>query len=465
MTTLHRHSILVVDDDEMVRDFISDVLEDQHYAVTVASKVHEAKTLSSQKEFDLCITDIQMDDGSGFEIAHDFNLHHPQTPILLMTAYIDDEKIRRAETYNIASFLTKPFTDDQIRTSVSLCLRRKKEDRPVAPPSRDNLGLIGSSPYMVGLRRHIRQIARSDLPILVLGPSGSGKELIVRAIHRCSDRNVHQIHVVNCAAIPAHLEEAELFGSVKGAFTGADRNRPGIICSADQSTLFLDEIGDLSLATQSKLLRAIEYGEIQRIGEPLPKKVNVRYIAATNKDLEKMVEAKTFRHDLYYRLKGFVVSTRNLREHAEDIPDLIAFFIGKFRKGENPNAITREALHYLANQPWKGNVRELAYVIHLLCHHCRTSPRITPSALELIFNEPVSKKEAWIDSYKDAKNRVVKNFEQRFFIRLLQKYQGNISHASREANINRSNFIKKLKMLDIDPDHYRRSPSLETSDG
>jgi len=458
-------SVLIVDDDSIVRDFLSDVLEDEDFTVTTAESVSQAKVASKKGPYDMVITDIQMDDGSGFEVAREFNINHPGTAVMLITAYIDDEKIQEAKELNISSFLTKPFTDDQIRTSVNLCLQQQESAGGFQTDSdEENLGIIGQSAYIQDIRDQVRRVALGDIPVLVLGPSGTGKEVIVHAIHHLSQRGDKSMRVVNCAAIPKHLEEAELFGTTRGAYTGATRDRPGIIMDADGSTLFLDEIGELSLGTQAKLLRVIDNEEILRIGETVPRKVSIRVLCATNRDLEEMVKTKAFREDLFYRLKGYVIRTQPLTEHVEDIPYLVHHFI-KCEAGENaPKGISRDAMAYLTNHDWNGNIRELKQVVRLLCHHAGNAPRINIATIETVLNKPFKIDTGFALSYKKSKERVLREFEMEFFTRLLQKYQGNVSSAAREAQLDRSNIMKKLKYLEINPDTFRKQNSEDDSE-
>ena len=294
-----------------------------------------------------------------------------------------------------------------------------------------------------------------EFPVLIQGPSGSGKEIVANAIHKCSLRTHYPIVTINCAAIPKHLEESEFFGHAKGAFTGAYRDKSGIITAADKSTLFLDEVGELSLGVQAKLLRVLENGEFLRIGETKQRKVDIRLITSTNQNLKEMVKQGSFREDLYFRL-GIIITTKPLSEHKEDIPVIVKYFINKNvpRHPNSPGQITSGAMAYLVENQWQGNIRELKQNINLLCHMGAGKKRINITDIKSVLEQKVSDIHSY-ESYASEKSKVLKEFETEYFTKLLKKYSGNISQAAKASDMHRPNLIKKLKGLGINQGDFR----------
>jgi transcriptional regulator with PAS, ATPase and Fis domain len=260
---------------------------------------------------------------------------------------------------------------------------------------------------------------------------------------------------INCAAIPKDLEESEFFGHIKGAFTGAIRDKNGIIFAADKSTLFLDEVAELSAGVQAKLLRVLENGEFLRIGETTPRTVDIRIIAATNRSLTQMVDAGAFRQDLYFRL-GMTIRTVPLAEHPEDIPEIIRDLVTEIhaRDARYPDRLTSEAMACLVKREWQGNVRELKQAIQVLCQTAVGKHRVNATDIEAVLDGTCASSdgEAW---YSDEKSKVLQEFELDYFSRLLKKYSGNLSQAAKASGMHRPNLIKKLKCLGIEPDSYR----------
>lgn len=452
--------LLIVDDEEMIREYVEEALSLSDYCIYTADNIFDAKKKMAQENIDLLITDIQMNDGSGIDLVRDFRVTNPQVPTIIITGYPKTKYIKFIEDMEVDAFLTKPFSPDQIRYSVLKGLEKRKreiENEDIAELSNKNseLGLAGTSGYMFKLRKKIRDLAMGSFPVLIQGPTGTGKDIIANAIHACSSRRKNHIVTINCAAIPDHLEEAEFFGYKKGAFTGAYTDRNGIIAAADKSTLFLDEIGDLSPSVQAKLLRVLENKEFMRIGETVSHRVDIRIVTATNKNLKEMVEKGTFREDLYFRL-GIIVTTKPLLDHSEDIPVLIKSFINKIRGDDCrcPGHITAEAMTTLVDHTWSGNIRELKQKISLLCHVAAGKKRINIEDVDAVF-EKRTNGICCNDSYMDEKSKILHEFEIDFFTKLLKKYSGNISHASKASGMHRPNLIKKLKGLEIIADEFR----------
>lgn len=450
--------VLIVDDDEMMLGYIKEALSS--YSLYTAGNIQEAKQIAQNETVDLLITDIKMKGGSGIDLIRDFRSEYPTIPTIIITGYPNNEYIKTVEEMEVDTFLTKPFSPRQIRYTVLKGLeKRKRETENLKMDSLADgnvgLGLVGISQYISKLRKKIQDLARGEFPVLIQGPSGTGKEIVANAVHSCSSRKKNPIVTINCPAIPKDLEESEFFGHTRGAFTGAYSDRNGIIAAADNSTLFLDEVAELSLRVQAKLLRVLENGEYLRIGETAPRKVNIRLITATNRNLKEMTEQGAFREDLYFRL-GIMVNTKPLMEHKEDIPVLVKHFVNmNFQSGSRyPNQITSDAMAYLVGNRWQGNVRELKQTVNHLCNTAIGKKRINIIDVNSIFGKKVVEicdKEF----YSSEKSKVIKEFEIDYFTKLLKKYSGNISQAAKAAGMHRPNLIKKLKSLGISPGDFR----------
>jgi len=317
----------------------------------------------------------------------------------------------------------------------------------------NNFGLIGVSSYIISLRNRIVDVATGNFPIHIEGPSGTGKEIIAQAIHNNSNQKSKQIVSINCAAISESLQESELFGHTKGSFTGAYTDHQGLIQKANNSSLFLDEIGEISLNMQSKLLRVLDTGEFLPIGQTTPVKAVLRIISATNKNLQLMVSENSFRSDLFYRLKGATIKTEALVSHKEDIPYLTDYFLSL---QTDPKPIDDEAISFLMSYDWPGNIRELKYVIEVINHASTNKSTITASTVASVLNINNSERlNVHPLSFKEEKSKVVTVFELSYFSNLLFITKGNVSQASRIAKMYRTNFSKKLKELNIDLSQFR----------
>ena len=394
-----RYSILVVDDEPAFRLFVSTVLRDAGYEVRAAQNGAEALTLLGARHFHLVLTDLKMPDVSGIEILEAVRRDSPETPVILITAFGTIESAVEATRKGAADYLLKPLKDpEELRRVVGRALHeRRLEDAVAAQDGReaagDDAGIVGQSPALRRVLDLARSVAPSATTVLITGESGTGKELIARAIHRWSPRAEGPFVAVNCAALPDALLESEIFGHERGAFTGAVAQRRGRFELAHGGTLFLDEIGDLSPATQAKLLRVLQEGTFERLGGTRTLKVDVRIVAATNKDLEQAVKAGRFREDLYYRLNVITLTVPPLRERPEDIPLLAQHFLRRHaqRDARNIEGLTREALDLLAAYDWPGNVRELENVIErgvVLARDPWIGPRDLPEAISRVAPEP-----------------------------------------------------------------------------
>ena len=363
--------VLIVDDDEGHAEALAEWLEIDGYACTLAHSGEAGIAKLGEETFDAVLTDLKMRDKSGLEVLRESKSLQPDAAVLLITGHGSVETAVDAMRSGAADYLQKPVNGAELRTRLARAiearnLRRDNLELRKQLDERFGLaGLVGHSPQMQRVFSIVRQVAGTTATVLVLGESGTGKELVARAVHGNSPRRERNFVAVNCAALSEGLIESELFGHVKGAFTGAVSAKEGRIVHADGGTLFLDEVGDMPLLTQAKLLRVLETREVLPVGGNTPRKVDVRLVAATNRDLRAMVKDGTFREDLLFRLQVVVIDLPPLRDRAGDIPLLIDHFIGELSRqhGRTLRGITPEARTALLRYAWPGNVRELRNVV------------------------------------------------------------------------------------------------------
>jgi len=364
-------TILVIEDKESMLDMLKQTLEAEGYRVIAAKDGAEGIKKLSDERIGLVLTDLKLPKKDGFEILTAAKEDNPLLPVIVMTAFGTIETAVKAVKQGAYDFLAKPFDTEHLLVLIKRALdtyRIASENILLREENADKLGLpkiIGKSVQLQEITAKIQKVSPTNATVFLHGESGTGKELFARAIHHLSPRKDAPFLAINSAAIPRELLESELFGYERGAFTGAEARKLGRLEVADKGTVFLDEIGDMDLALQSKLLRVLQEQVIERVGGGKPIKIDVRVIAATNKDIVKAVEAKLFREDLFYRLNVFPINIPPLRERREDIPPLAAHFLKKYstevRKG--PLTISDEAMDILMKSPWKGNIRELENVI------------------------------------------------------------------------------------------------------
>jgi DNA-binding NtrC family response regulator len=456
MVPENKPNILIVDDEEMCLDMMAEALEDDRTMdISSAGTAWEARELVKENNYDLLITDFRLKEGDSIPLIKYFHTTCPNSSILVVTAYPEKETLKYLTECGVLSLLVKPFSVTQLRYTVYQALetRLSSSQKPdISSMSEENiLGLVGCSPHIKELRKRIFQLGPGNFPVLIQGDSGTGKEIIAYGIHECSTRQNNPMVTVNCAAIPRQLEESEFFGHTRGAFTGAQTSKMGYIATANNSTLFLDEIAELSLDVQAKFLRVLDSGEYLRIGETQPRKVDIRIISATNRKLDEMVDNNTFRRDLYFRLKGVEITTIPLAEIKEDIPGLIDHFISKSINNANMKYITRDAMEVLKSYNWPGNVRELKHVVEYLCTLASNVARIDSSIVESVLNITPSNS-FWVPPYHEAKRR----FESKYFTEVLEQSKGNTAKAARIMGLQRPSLIRKLKDLNIDPTKFKK---------
>jgi len=376
---MSKGQVLVVDDEATQRDILRTILTAEGYRVETAASAAEALVKSSRTRFDLVLTDLRMPGADGLSLVGQLTKEDPPTLVVLMTAYGSMDSAEQAVKQGAFDYLTKPLGREDLLLTVGRAFERIRviqENRLLRQQLGERFragGIMGSHYRMLEVFDKIHKVSGSNSTVLIAGESGTGKELIARAIHRHSPRKDRPFVAVSCAAIPETLIESELFGYEKGAFTGALSRRQGLFEAADKSTLLLDEIGELNVNLQAKVLRALQEREIRRVGAREGVKVDVRIIAATNKDLEQEVRRGTFREDLYYRLNVMTVTLPPLRERSTDIPQLAEHFVARAcaEAGRPPMSITTEAMRLLLSYHWPGNVRQLDTVLQravLLSH-------------------------------------------------------------------------------------------------
>jgi DNA-binding NtrC family response regulator len=363
-----RRTLLIVDDDTPMRQMLGSLFREQGFAVSEAESVGAALELASDTEFDAVLSDIKMPGKSGIEMVGELRRIRPETPVVLMTAFGSIDSAVEAMRAGAFDYITKPFEPEAVLLTLERAIERRalEEENRRLRRAVDQTGsfgdLIGESPAMHEIFALIRKIAHTRSSVLITGESGTGKEVVARTLHYHGARADKPFVPINCAAIPEGLLESELFGHVRGAFTGAHSSKRGLFEKAHGGTLFLDEIGDMGQGLQSKLLRVLQDGEIRPVGGTQSVEVDVRIISATNRDLEAAMQAGDFREDLFYRLNVIPIEIPPLRERPEDIPALADAFVLKHSMGRR-RTISPEAMDHLKSCSWKGNARELENVL------------------------------------------------------------------------------------------------------
>ncbi len=467
-------TVLLVEDDASIALVITAALEAEGFRVTHCDSIAERDRLIAGQRFAALVTDVMLTDGDGIETIGTVRAAAPDMPIIILSAQNTLDTAVRASDTGAFEYFPKPFDIDElartVRQAVGSASRGGEagEDAPVA-----GLPLVGRSAPMQAVYRMITRVLRNDLTVLVLGESGTGKELVAEAIHQLGHRKDGPFVAVNTAAIPAELIESELFGHEKGAFTGAVARHIGKFEQANGGTLFLDEIGDMPMQAQTRLLRALQSGSVRRVGGREEIKVDVRIVAATNRDLEPMIAAGTFREDLFYRLNVVPITLPPLRERADDIPALARHFL-HLAAGEGlpRHQLSDEASALLSRQPWRGNVRELRNFIYRLALLAREDAIDADSVASLLQQAVRSDGEGggaldlagavveWLAVNRPAPGTVydaaLAAFERPLFIEALRETQGNQLRAAQLLGINRNTLRKRLSDLAIDPGEVHR---------
>jgi DNA-binding NtrC family response regulator len=455
---MDKFKALVVDDEASVCEAMKAILEREGIDVISTTSSVAAVDMVRKNSFDLIVSDFKMPVMDGFQFYEKVREIDTESIFIIITAFGTIQAAVDAVKKGIYDYIPKPFTPDEVRIPIRRALEKKRLEmenivlRTQIETRYSFQNIIGNSPEIRETFRVMRHAASSESNVLVTGESGTGKELVARAIHSNSVRARRKFVTVNCGAIPDGLIESELFGHIKGSFTSAIADKRGLVEEADKGTLFLDEIGELSPPLQVKLLRVLQEGEFTRIGEIQPRTVNVRVIAATNKDLKKAIADKNFREDLFYRLNVIPIELPPLRRRKEDIPLLVNHFIDKHKNKapeKNITGIDKDAVQALLNYHFPGNVRELENSIEYAIAFT-TGPVVQKDDLpKYILEEKKLSQDAQkipIMPLKDAKSQ----FEKSLIIAALIESDGNISEAARLLNVHRQNLQQKIRLLGID---------------
>jgi DNA-binding NtrC family response regulator len=439
-------SILVVDDEPSIVDFIHTTLSKNGYEVEAHCDPREALKNIRAKAFDLAIIDINMPGINGVEFSRRLMETSHSTEIVIITGVPDEHNLDPCLRMGLTQFLFKPFNEAQLFYSVYAALhfkRLKNAFVEAASTSRKGCGFVGVSMSSRDIREAVLSLANLDIPVLILGKSGTGKEIIARDIHSNSSRKIFM--PINCAVLGS-LAETELFGHASGAFTGAIKSTKGYIGSAEGGTLFFDEVGELPIEVQAKLLRFLDNGEYSKVGDAKILKVDVRILAATNQDLEKMCQEGRFRKDLYYRLSASIIQTTPLDERKADIPPLIWHFLDLFGTAKNITyEIYADAASLLVEQDWPGNVRQLKQTLYKISQMA-TSRKISLADVRRVLGESEN---VPMLTYKQAKDQLLDQFDRDYLLKTIYLSQGSLQQALEISGMHKKNFYTKLKELGL----------------
>src|SRR4051812_43585261 len=464
-TTQSTARLLLVDDDEAACRLLSEVLERDSYRVVSALSADEAVArLEDEGPFDAVLTDLRMPQRSGLDLLRFLRNRDPDALVLVLTAFGDAAAAAEAIRAGAYDFISKPYDISRLRETLGRALGRRQIARRsptdgVSPASDvgDSLALVGHSPAIIEVMKTVARVAASHATVLVLGETGTGKELVARTVHRYSDRASRRFVAVNCSALAEGLLESELFGHVRGAFTGAAGPRPGLFREADRGTLFLDEIGDISPALQARLLRALQEHEIVPVGSEAPVRVDVRVIAATHRDLDTLVRQQRFRDDLLYRLKVVTLQLSPLRERRQDIPLLMDQFLRELtaRHSRGPVAVDPEAQRRLLGYDWPGNIRELQNVLEramVLAEQDVIGPEHLPPEVRPPEGAPPSE-EPQPAGPADLRAGLpsLEEVERHHVMRVLQATGGSREEASRILGISRRTLTRMVQRWGLPP--------------
>lgn len=445
--------ILVVDDDVNLLELLKIRLESSDYEVVTASDEEKALNRMREHIINLAVVDLQLDSKDGIVLMKELHAINPEMPVIILTAYGSIDSAVEAIKMGAYNYLTKPFDHRELLLQIENALKNTMLTREIKrlqgllSEKYDFRNIIGKSAKMQSVLEQVSLVSQTDSTVFIHGESGTGKELIAKTIHLASSRKDHPFLAINCAAIPETLLESELFGYEKGAFTGAFKSSGGLLVQADKGTVFLDEIGDMPLATQVKLLRFLQERQFYPVGSLTPVEVDVRVVVATNKDLKAMMEEGTFREDLFYRIHVIPILIPPLRERKEDIPMLVEHFLKKLCQQTNKviQGVSHPAMQKLMLHDWPGNVRELEntieYAVAMSRYDILTEDLVLPSSP----SEP-------LQPLRESKAK----FERKYLISLLELTRGNVSKAAQLAGKYRADLYNLLKKYNIRPEDFKK---------
>jgi DNA-binding NtrC family response regulator len=456
--------ILVVDDELNICQSCTKILAKLDYDVSYALNGYDALKMMDKEPFDVILTDLKMSSLGGMEVLRRVKDAYPDTIVIVMTGYASVSSAVEVMKMGALDYLPKPFTPDELRAIVRQAVAEReirRQNQQLQKQKRTALShqLIGNSSKIKQVITMIQKVAPTDSNVLIYGESGTGKELVARAVHANSRRSESVFFAVDCGTLSSSLLESELFGHVKGAFTGAQSNKDGILKLADQGTVFLDEISNISQTVQSKLLRFLETREFLPLGSTTPIRVNLRLIFATNKNLKEMVEAGTFREDFYYRIYVYPIMLPPLKDRRMDILPIAYHFLRQFCQsmGKAISGFDDEVSRRLTEYSWPGNVRQLRNAIEravILCDRDRVSLRDFPDLRELeeiedlIENIPATNEELKRVK-KQVRDKAISKVEKNFILNALEKFDWNVTRAAKHVGMQRSNFHNLMKKHNI----------------
>ncbi len=459
--------ILIVDDEKDMLVLLKRIIEEKtNHIVETEYDPLKVVALLRKQQFDIIMADLKMPKMDGMAILDMVKNIQSSAVVVIMTAYATIETAIEATRKGAFDYISKPFRKERILITIDKAMEWQKLTqenitlRNSLRQKKEFLPIIDFSPPIISITKMIAQVAKSTATILISGESGTGKELVAKAIHYHSNRKNKPFITVNCTAMPEQIIESELFGHVKGSFTGAWKDKRGIVEEADQGTLFLDEIGALNMAMQAKLLRLLQEGEYKPVGGLTTKQADIRFVAATNQDLKKLIEAKQFREDLYYRLNVINLHLPPLRDRKENIPILAYHFLEKFNSLNNKKigGIDPEAISALMSKSWPGNIRELENCIERGVILCQSD---TIKISDILPQEPVAHTSPLVDRniytlpFKEAKKIIIKAFHSKYINWILQQNKGNISKAAEHAELQRQYLHRLIKEEDINTEIFK----------
>ncbi|QDS94346.1 Transcriptional regulatory protein ZraR [Roseimaritima multifibrata] len=468
--------ILIADDEPLYLQTTGELLRNEGYHCTCVSDANAAIQALQNEPFDLLLSDLSMPGNMKLELLKESRSKHAHVPLIVITGVPSLPTAIESIRLGIADYLLKPVKLEDLLGSVQRALRQAEISAPktttetseTSPPSAPNATdrinvessafaeIIGESKPMKDLTEIIQRVADSNANVLLTGESGTGKEVIAKAIHRLSARHAAPFQVIDCTAVPDSLFESVLFGHIKGSFTGAVKDQTGLLTEADKGTTFFDELGELPLGSQAKLLRAIQEQTFTPLGTSKPVTVDTRFICATNRSLANEVDAGRFRRDLYYRLAVIHIDIPTLRDRSEDIPLLANHFLKRLRPPEsNIEGFSKEALERLQSYPWPGNIRELRNVVERALALVRTSTIEVSDLPQTLRNDLPTPLSAIQDLTEISRDEAMESAEHEYLIKLITKHAGNISQSARQAGLSRQGLDKLLKRHKIRAAEFR----------
>ncbi|MFH3002329.1 two-component system response regulator GlrR [Klebsiella aerogenes] len=444
MTIRKPAHLLLVDDDPGLLKLLGMRLVSEGYSVVTAESGPEALRVLTRERVDLVVSDLRMDEMDGLQLFAEIQKAQPGMPVIILTAHGSIPDAVAATQNGVFSFLTKPVDKDALYKAIDDAL----EQSSPATDERWRQAIVTRSPQMLRLLEQAGMVAQSDVSVLIIGQSGTGKEIVAQAIHNASPRHEKPFIAINCGALPEQLLESELFGHARGAFTGAVSNREGLFQAAEGGTLFLDEIGDMPVALQVKLLRVLQERKVRPLGSNRDIDIDVRIVSATHRDLPKAMARGEFREDLFYRLNVVNLKIPPLSERAEDIPLLANHLLRQSADRHKPfvRAFSSDAMKRLMAAKWPGNVRQLVNVIEQ-CVALTSSPVISDALVE----QALEGENTALPTFVEARNQ----FELNYLRKLLQITKGNVTHAARMAGRNRTEFYKLLSRHELDANDFK----------